>query len=66
MPMQWLHVLTHPDIKDKSECMYKLQYQYTVSDVFDLIESLDVLDTYKIEQQKIAKREENKNNSSRH
>lgn len=63
MPKQWLYVLTHPDVKDKSECMYKLQYQYTVSDVFDLIESLDVIDTYKVEQQKIQERERNKNGS---
>lgn len=53
MPKQWLHILTHPDIKDKSECFHKLQYVYTVSDVYDLLENLSVIDAYKAEAEKI-------------
>lgn len=55
MPMQWLHVLVHPDIKDKGDCFFKLQYQYTVTDVYDLLECLYVLNAYKFEAEKDSK-----------
>lgn len=61
MPIQWLHILTHPDVKDKSDCFHKLQYLYTVSDAFDLLENLDVLDAYKQEAKRIQERESRKN-----
>lgn len=54
MPVEWLHVLTHPNIKNPDEVLYKLKYVYTVEDVFDLLEVLQVKDYYASE---LAKRE---------
>ena len=56
MPMQWLHILTHPDVKDKADCFYKLQYQYTITDAYDLLECLYVLNAYKVEAERESKK----------
>lgn len=55
MPMQWLYILTHPDVKDKADVFHKLQYEFTIGDAYDLIECLNTLDAYKAEIEKGVK-----------
>lgn len=45
MPKIWLSVLLNEKITDKSGTLFKLKYEYTVDDVFDIIEFLDVQDS---------------------
>lgn len=38
MPIEWLQVLAHPTTKDKAGLLQKLNYEFTISDVHDLME----------------------------
>lgn len=38
MPMEWLQVLAHPSTKDKAGLLYRLKYDMTIADVYDLLE----------------------------
>jgi hypothetical protein len=44
MPLIWLHLLLDEKIVDKAETLMKLKYEYTVDDVYDLLEFLEVQD----------------------
>lgn len=46
MPKEWLHVLLNEKVTDKTGTLHKLKYVYTVDDVYDMIEFLEVQDTF--------------------
>ena len=45
MPKVWLSLLLHDKLLDKPSTLMKLKYEYTVDDVYDLLEFYDVQST---------------------
>jgi hypothetical protein len=45
MPKAWLQVLLNEKVVDKADTLYKLKYVYSIDDVYDILEFLEVQDT---------------------
>ena len=62
MPMEWYAILNMEGI-DKVTALQKLKYEYTVADVYDLLEINEIDKFMQFEEQRISKG--NNNNASR-
>jgi hypothetical protein len=54
MPLEWLHILSFKDI-DKPSTLHDLKYKYTVGDVYDMLEVLDIDNMYASEEERVRK-----------
>lgn len=54
MPLEWLHILSMKGV-DKPSTLYDLKYKYTVGDVYDMLEVLDVENMYDSEEERIRR-----------
>ena len=54
MPLEWIHLLQAFE-GNKAELLWNLKHKYTVSDVYDMLEYIDVETTYAAERQRIEK-----------
>lgn len=61
MPMEWYSVLSMEGV-DKVSALQKLKYEYTVEDVYDLLEMSEIDKFMQLEEQRISK---GNNNASR-
>lgn len=59
MPFEWLSILAHPIITEKTSTLLKLKYEMTVDDVYDLLEYLSYED-WKEDERRIAEEAQNK------
>lgn len=65
MPQEWLEILLHDKTKDKAGTLHLLKYEYTVEDVYDLLETFQVNDCIEFVREKEAKSREKNNNANR-
>ncbi len=54
MPMEWYSVLSMEGV-DKVSALQKLKYEYTVEDVYDLLEMSEIDKFMQLEEQRISK-----------
>mgnify|MGYP003466813579 FL=1 len=60
MPLEWLQVL-NLEGADRSKLLYDLKYKYTVSDVYDLMELVNVDQFYETEKNRLERLSHNAN-----
>lgn len=57
MPPEWLHIIQSNKYLDKGEVLWNLKHKYTVSDVYDILEILNIDNMYADEDYKKSQQE---------
>lgn len=62
MPMEWLYILSHEKIANKSQTLLSLKYDMTIDDMYDLQEYLAYEDWMQEERRLIEEARKSENN----